>query len=378
MAHRILALNTGSSSIKASMFEVTAEAEGRLGTASQERVGADMAGATRAAIAQLLRDGSRPAAVSHRIVHGGPSHVAPEWLTDAVLADLTSISDLAPEHVPGSLAAIEVARRMFPDLPQAVCFDTAFHRSMPPVAATYALPARCRDAGLRRYGFHGLSCEFIMRALGGIDPAAAQGRVIIAHLGSGASLTAVDDGRSRDTTMGLTPTGGVVMSTRAGDLDPGVVLYTLQHLTPDVPAGRHLFSHESGLLGVSGTSADVRDLLAAEPHDDRARLALDLFCYSVRKATAALAAALEGLDTFVFTGGIGEHSAVLRHRIVQPLGWMGLRLDHARNDAHAGVLSPDDAPVTVRRIATDEDAMLARHAYDLMERSGLDGKVAHV
>jgi acetate kinase len=272
--------------------------------------------------------------------------------------------------MPQALAAIQVVTEAHPTVPQVACFDTAFHRSLPRVAQMYALPRRFRDAGVRRYGFHGLSCEYIVSELARTDPAAAAGRVVIAHLGSGASLTAVRDGRSVETTMGFSPTGGVVMGTRCGDLDPGVLLYALQRERMSADAISALINREAGLAGVSETSSDMRDLLAREATDSRASDAITLFCYAISKSIGALMAALGGLDTLIFTAGIGEHAAPVRERVCAGLRCFGIDLDAARNDAHAPIISRDGSAVVTRVMKTDEDLMLARHARLILSRRG--------
>ena len=306
-------------------------------------------------------------AVGHRLVHGGTAHVQPQLVSPALLEDLKLLMPLAPEHLPHELKGLKAGRRYFPDLPQVVCFDTAFHRRMPPVAQRYALPASLTAEGLQRYGFHGLSYEYLTRELAreAGSPGAA-GKLVIAHLGNGASMAAIEGGRSLDTTMGLTPAGGLVMSTRSGDLDPGVILYLLQEkgLTP--AAINRLVNHQAGLLGVSGLSGDMHDLLAQEEANPDAALAVELFCYQARKFIGALAAVLEGLDTFVFTGGIGEHAPTIRARICQPLQFLGLHLDPELNQVNAPIISLKESPVTVRVMKTNEELMIARHTRELL------------
>ena len=261
--------------------------------------------------------GQTLAGVGHRVVHGGAWYAAPARITPELSANLRALVALDPLHLPQALAVIEAAGRAFPGVPQVACFDTAFHRQMPRVARLYALPRRYAEAGVVRYGFHGLSYEYISEALRRIDPAAAAGRVIIAHLGNAASLAAVRDGVSIETTMGFSPTGGLVMGTRSGDLDPGVLLYLLDHEHESPSALSQLVNVEAGLLGVSGTSGDMRDLLERAATDPRAAEAIDLFCYQARKAVAGLAAALGGLDTLIFTAGIGEGAASVRQSTAQ-------------------------------------------------------------
>jgi len=273
---------------------------------------------------------------------------------------------LDPDHLPQALAAVAAVGRAFPALPQVACFDTAFHARMPRVAQTYALPRALEAEGVRRYGFHGLSYEYIMARLREIDPEAARGRVVIAHLGNGASMAAVRAGESVETTMGFTPTGGLVMGTRTGDLDPGVLLYLLQERGLDAAALSDLVNHEAGLLGVSGSSGDMQDLLAREATDERAAEAITLFCYQARKFLAAMAAALGGLDTLVFTGGIGEHAPAIRARLCNGLAFLGIALDGSRNAAGDAVISAAGSAVTIRVVPTDEEVMIARHVTQVL------------
>jgi len=306
-------------------------------------------------------------AVGHRLVHGGTDHVKPQRVSPALMEDLKRLAPLAPDHLPDEIKALEAVGRLFPTLPLVACFDTAFHRCMPQVAERYALPGSFYQEGLRRFGFHGLSCEYILQELAQeAGAAAATGRIIVAHLGNGASMTAIEGGRSLDTTMGLTPTGGLVMSTRSGDLDPGVIIYLLQEkgMTPD--AVNHLVNQQAGLLGTSGVSPDMQDLLAQKDTEPDAALAVDIFCYQARKFIGALAAALGGIDTFVFTGGIGENAAIIRERICEPLEFLGIRLDRGLNEVNSPVITRQDSPVTVRVMNTNEELMIARHTRDLI------------
>jgi acetate kinase len=369
-AERVLTINTGSSSLKIAVF-ATRPTESCIVAEEVERT-ADPAAALRAVLERLRQSGhDQPlAAIAHRIVHGGPHYQDPQLLTPDVLGELRTIVSIDPDHMPQALAAIQVVTEAHPTVPQVACFDTAFHRSLPRVAQMYALPRRFRDAGVRRYGFHGLSCEYIVSELARTDPAAAAGRVVIAHLGSGASLTAVRDGRSVETTMGFSPTGGVVMGTRCGDLDPGVLLYALQRERMSADAISALINREAGLAGVSETSSDMRDLLAREATDSRASDAITLFCYAISKSIGALMAALGGLDTLIFTAGIGEHAAPVRERVCAGLRCFGIDLDAARNDAHAPIISRDGSAVVTRVMKTDEDLMLARHARLILSRRG--------
>jgi acetate kinase len=309
-------------------------------------------------------------AVGHRLVHGGPAHIGPQAVTPNLIEELKHLIPLAPDHLPQEIKGLEVVHRLFPDLVQAACFDTAFHRRMPELAQRYPLPEPLFREGLRRYGFHGLSYEYLTQELTRETGSPAEiGKLIIAHLGNGASMAAIENGRGLDTTMGLTPAGGLVMSTRAGDLDPGVMIYLLQEKGLDPAALNRLINHQAGLLGVSGLSSDMQDLLAQEEQNPGAALAVNLFCYQARKFIGALAAALEGLDTFVFTGGIGEHAAAIRARICDPLRFLGLRLDPDLNGQHAPVISRPDSPVTVRVMKTNEELMIARHTRDLLLKS---------
>jgi acetate kinase len=386
---RILTINAGSSSLKAALYDM--DRTERLTLACQvERIGqagSQMRIVDGDAVTLLDRTGDfdthataahaflewlhhrsevAPTAVGHRIVHGGRARRAPHVLTRGVLADLQELVPIDPDHLPQALAVIQVTTEAYPAVPQVACFDTAFHRSMPRVAQMYPLPPRFADAGVIRYGFHGLSCEFILQALQAIDATAAQGRIIIAHLGNGASLTAVREGVSVDTTMGFTPTGGIMMGTRSGDLDPGVLVHLLEAQGVSPATLNRLVNHEAGLLGVSGLSGDMRDLLGKESSDPRAVDAVTLFCYLARKSVGALVAALGGVDTLIFTAGIGEHSATIRERICERLEFLGLELDVERNARHAPIVSRDRSRVVVRVMKTDEDLMIARHTRHLL------------
>jgi acetate kinase len=394
-AQRLLTINTGSSSLKAALYrlrgdgtetpELRAEASRIGGRGGGMRLAdghgvildehrddlPDHAAALDALLGRLRDrklDGDDLAAVGHRIVHGGIRHREPQRVVPRVVADLRAMVPIDPNHLPQAIAAIEAVGRTYPAVPQVACFDTAFHSWMPRVARLYPLPGQLAEEGIIRYGFHGLSYEYVMVELRRLEPEAAAGRVVVAHLGNGASMTAVRDGVGIDTTMGFTPTGGLVMGTRSGDLDPSVPLYLLEErgLTPTEVSD--LLNKQAGLLGVSGTSADMRDLLDREPDDTRAAEAVALFCYQAKKFLGALAAALGGLDALVFTGGIGEHAAPVRERVCEGLEFLGIRLDTDRNAAHAPVISRDDASVCVRVVPTDEDLMVARHTRRLIEK----------
>jgi acetate kinase len=298
-------------------------------------------------------------AVGHRVVHG-MKHSEPERVTPRLLRELHRITPYDPEHLPREIGLIEAFLRRHPKLPQVACFDTAFHRTMPRVAKLLPIPRRYAAKGVERYGFHGLSYAYLMEELGRLDPAAAKGRVILAHLGNGASLAAVRHGKSVDTSMGFTPAAGLVMSTRTGDLDPGLFYYLAHVERMTAPQFQHMVNHESGLLGVSGTSSDLRDLCASEGADARAAEAVELFCYQARKWIGAFAAALGGLDTLVFAAGIGENAPLIRKRICEGLGFLGIELDHRRNARNAPLISTNAGRVKVRVIRTDEELMIAR------------------
>ena len=388
MGERVLTINGGSSSLKLAVFTGGDPAK-RVLSAAIERIGLPGAtlrttnpasGATdrreidahdHAAcvpiVAKLVEDaGGPPAAIGHRIVHGGPRYHAPHRIDAALIAALQQIAPIDPEHLPGEIALIEACAARYPDVPQVACFDTAFHRDMPRVATLLPIPRRYETRGVRRYGFHGLSYAYLMKALPRVlGPGAARGRVILAHLGNGASLAAVRDGAPVDTSMGFTPTAGLVMSRRSGDLDPGLVAY-LARTDGMTPEQFHaMVNTEAGLLGLSGTSPDVRDLLGREATDARAAEALAVFCYQVRKWIGAFAAALGGLDTLVFSGGIGENAPVIRERICAGLAFLGVTLDPGRNDDNETAISAVGGRVTVAVIPTDEEAEIAAATVSL-------------
>jgi acetate kinase len=297
--------------------------------------------------------------VGHRVVHGGTLYDRPRRVTPEVIAGLKTLIPLAPEHLPQEIEGIEAIGRLDANLPQVVCFDTAFHRGMPRQAQLYGLPRELAEAGVLRYGFHGLSYEYIAGE-------APRGRVVAAHLGNGSSLAAIRDGASVDTSMGFTPSGGIAMGTRCGDLDPAVVLYWMREKKVSAEQMGTLINEKSGLLGLSGLSPDMQDLLAKEKDDAAAAEAIAVFCYQARKQAGAFAAALGGLDTLVFAGGIGENASVIRERICAGLGFLGVRLDPAANARHADTISSADSTVLVRVIRTNEELIVARHSLSIL------------
>jgi acetate kinase len=304
------------------------------------------------------RDGL--SAVGHRVVHGGPKYSAPQRITAEMVDDLHQLSPFDPDHLPEEILLVEALHRRFPDLPQVACFDTAFHHDMPRVAQMLPIPRRYEAQGVRRYGFHGLSYAFLMGELNRLaGTEASNGRVILGHLGNGASLAAVHRGKSVDTSMSFTPTAGVPMSTRSGDLDPGLGWYLARADGIDAKRFNEMVNFQSGLLGVSETSSDMRDLLVRETHDVRAAEAVALFCYQVKKWIGAFAAVLGGLDTLVFAGGIGENAPTVRARICGGLGFLGVELSEERNAANENVISAAASQVAVRVIHTDEERMIA-------------------
>ena len=299
-------------------------------------------------------------AVGHRVVHGGPKYSEPQRITAEMVEELRRLSPFDPEHLPEEILLTEAFHRRFPDLPQVACFDTAFHHDLPRVARLLPIPRRYEAQGVRRYGFHGLSYAFLMGELARLAGSeAAQGRVILAHLGNGASLAAVREGKSVDTSMSFTPTAGVPMSTRSGDIDPGLVWYLARTEKMSAKQFNEMVNFQSGLLGVSETSSDMRDLLDRETQDVRAAEAVAMFCYQVKKWVGAFAAALGGLDTLVFAGGIGEEAAVVRARICAGLEFLGIELEAKRNAANAGVISAQTSRAAIRVIHTDEERMIA-------------------
>jgi acetate kinase len=388
MADTILVVNAGSSSIKFSVYGVggassnlTLSVKGQvdaIGTHPRLRAhdagGRSLVdqtfpvseipdvGVAMERVAAWLRErfaGEVPAAVGHRVAHGGSDYAAPVAVDDEILKTLERFVPLAPLHQPHNLRPIRAIRQRFPRTLQVACFDTAFHRGHPDVADRFAIPEALYREGVRRYGFHGLSCEYIARALPRVAPEIAQGAVVIAHLGSGASMCAVKGGRSVDSTMAFTALDGLPMGTRCGRIDPGVLLYLVSEKGYGANELEHLLYHEAGLRGLSGISNDVRDLLASE--DPRARLALDYFVYRVTQELGALAAAMEGIDAVVLTAGISENSPEMRARICARAAWLGLRLDETANRAGGPRLSTPDSRVSAWVIPTDEERMIAEH-----------------
>ena len=332
------------------------------------------AGSFRAAVDSLLKwlesqpQFAEVTAVGHRVVHG-MTHSRPARVTQKLLEELKAAVPYDPEHLPQEIEFIESVGRRFPRLEQVACFDTAFHRTMPRVATILPIPRRYESKGVRRYGFHGLSYTFLLQELVRLgDRAGERGRVILAHLGNGASVAAVRDGRSIDTSMAFTPAAGLPMSTRSGDLDPGVLTFLATSEARDPASLQRLVNHESGLLGISETSSDVRDLLARERDDVRAAEAIEVFCYQTKKWIAAFAGALGGLDTLVFAGGIGENSAPIRARVCEGLQFIGLDLDEPRNREHAALISSAASRVAVRVIPTDEESVIARMTAETLAR----------
>lgn len=306
-------------------------------------------------------------AIAHRLVYGGPGYAATQLIDVAMLAALQAASSSEPDHLPLEIGLIEALRGHYPGSAHIACFDSGFHTTMPAVAATLPIPRRYLGLGIKRYGFHGLSCAWLMRELSRLaGPQVAAGKVVIAHLGGGASVTAVEDGRSRDTSMGLTPAGGIMMGKRSGDLDPGLAWQLARREQLSQAGFNRMVHHESGLLGVSGTSADLRVLLARQASDSRAAQAVEMFCYQARKAICAMAGAIDGIDTLVFSGGTGEHSAEVRARVCAGLSHLGVLLDPASNEAGAPVISRPPGKVCVRVMGTDEESMMAAQARSLL------------
>jgi acetate kinase len=390
MSRCLLILNAGSSSLKFGVFRAEAALE-RLASGRITGIGSEQAelvltgpefplARRRPVVAgnqdqclDLILDTIRPftgrdglAAVGHRIVHGG-RYDTPQWVDDTLLEELRHLSWLDPEHLPREINLISAVRSRLPRLPQLACFDTTFHRDLPRVARLLPIPRRYEAQGIRRYGFHGLSYEFLLRELTRLgDSSAAQGRVILAHLGSGASLAAIRNGQCIDTSMGFTPAAGLPMGTRSGDLDPGLLCYLVKEEGLTASGLQRMVNEESGLLGVSETSSDLRQLLAREKSDPRAADAVELFCYQAKKWIGAYAAALGGLDTLVFSGGIGENSPAARSRICAGLGFLGVDVNETLNAEGAAVISTEGGAVPVRVIPTDEEWVIAHATLALL------------
>ncbi len=382
---RILTINGGSSSIKFAMFEA-GDSLDRLLSGAVERIGLPQAefrvkgreaaeSFTRSidapdhnAAVTLLMDwiqqhggGDALSAVGHRVVHGGPNYSQPQKITAEMVEELSQLRPFDPEHLPEEIELTRAFHRRFPELPQVACFDTAFHHDLPRVARLLPIPRRYEAQGVRRYGFHGLSYAYLMEELARVaGPEAAAGRVILAHLGNGASLAAVRGGKPIDTSMSFTPTAGFPMSTRSGDLDPGLIWYLTRTEKMSGKQFNEMVNFQSGLLGISETSSDMRDLLASETHDQRAADAVAVFCYQLKKWIGAFAVALGGLDTLVFSGGIGENAPVVRSRICEGLTLLGIELDEQQNATSTGLISGAAGRVAVRVMHTDEEWMIAK------------------
>lgn len=394
----ILAVNGGSSSIKFAMFEAAVELR-RTFSGGIDRIGlsggtlktkdattnqteqAPLATSGHAEAVERLVEWLAPrtdlsalAAIGHRIVHGGPTLLEPRWIDDGVLMELRRLAPFDPEHLPGELDLIEGFRRATPHARQAACFDTSFHRNLPDVARMLAIPRQYAAQGVRRYGFHGLSYSYLVEELSRLDPAAATGRVVLAHLGNGASMAAVAGGKCVDTSMAFTPTAGLVMSTRSGDFDPGLVRYFIEEKGMSALEFHDLVNRRSGLLGVSETSSDMRDLLARREDDSRAAEAVALFCYQAKKTIGAYAAALGGLDAIVFSGGIGENAHEVRAMICDGLEYLEVVVDASRNSAGESLISTAASRTRVFVIRTDEERVIARTLRDLLA-AGVTSKV---
>jgi acetate kinase len=402
MADTLLVLNAGSSSLKFTVFAdqdpPRAEVHGVIEEVwSRPRFVARAAGSVvgehawapgtrlghEGAIDYLFGSGrggvlgERPiTAVGHRVVHGGTRFSRPVVVDESTLADLDALVPLAPLHQPHNLSVIRALAKRAPSVPQVACFDTAFHCSQAPVARAFALPRRYTEEGVRRYGFHGLSYEFIASALPHVDLRAASGRTVVAHLGNGASMCAMLQGRSVATTMSFTALDGLVMGTRCGSIDPGVLLYLMQRHGMDAKALERLLYEQSGLLGVSGGSSDMRELLAREASDGAAREALELFVYRIVRELGSLAAALGGLDALVFTGGIGENAAPIRARVCRDSTWLGLELDEDANARGGPCISRAGSRVSAWVVPTDEEAMIALHTRSVLGLGGASSTVA--
>lgn len=384
----ILTINGGSSSIKFALFEVAGSfqriVEGKidriglpqatLNVKGRDNFSKPVAASDHAAAVDVLMDWIEKCwgkealtAVGHRIVHGGPRYSQPQRITVEMIDELNKLKPFDPEHLPEEILLTTAFHHRFPNLPQVACFDTDFHHDLPRVAQMLPIPRRYEAQGVRRYGFHGLSYEFLMGELARLEGCeVAQGRVILAHLGNGASLAAVHHGKSIDTSMGFTPTAGILMSTRSGDLDPGLFWYLAQEEGFNPKQFNAMVNFHSGLLGISETSSDMRDLLGREAHDVRAAEAIALFCYQVKKWIGAFAAALGGLDTLIFAGGIGENAPKVRGQICETLGFLGIEIEEKCNAANEGIISTAKSRVMVRVIPTDEEWMIAEKVCQVL------------
>ena len=385
----ILTINSGSSSIKFAVYEIewppfevlVGEIEGigakesvvhyfntRNGTPKIIKKNITDYKEAVNVIRDVIKDLGPIKAIGHRIVHG-MKHTAPQKITNELIDEIKSLSLYDPEHVPGEVALIEILMKKYPDEIHVACFDTSFHTMMPEVAKWIPVPRRFKAQGVQRYGFHGLSYSYLLEELNRLAGSeSANGRIIMAHLGNGASLAAVKNGKSIDTSMGFTPTGGLLMGTRTGDLDPGVAFYLLQAEKLNLQQFNHLINHESGLLGISGMSSDMRELLKDQANDSRAAEAIDVFNYQTKKWIGSFAAALGGVDTLIFSGGIGENASQIRASICSDLEFLGITLDESRNVKHEGIISSDSSRVCVRVIRTNEQLMIARLVYQFLKQ----------
>jgi acetate kinase len=390
----ILTINSGSSSLKFSVYEIwedekliirgnidriglgesTFQVSERFGTGQVEQ---DFKLPNHKAAFNVLFDwlennknGKEIYAVGHRMVNGGSNFTRHQLITSRLISTLKKMSYLAPEHLPRQILGIEVVTNIYPNLKQVACFDTAFHSNMPRKAKMFALPRKLWDEGVIRYGFHGLSYEYIIQELNKeVGSRGVAGRIIIAHLGNGASMVAVKNGKGVDTTMGFTPTGGLMMSTRSGDLDPGIIIYLLEEKEITPPKLNEMINKKAGLFGVSGISSDMQELLEKEAENLHAADAINLFCYQAKKFLGTMASVLGGVDTIVFTGGIGENSPEIRKRICNGMEFLGIQLDLSQNEANSSTISIAGAPTTVRIIKTNEELMIARHTYRVINTS---------
>jgi len=388
MNQAIAVINAGSSSIKFALYEkdisllfrgqveqigvspklqVSDPSGGKMVERSWPANGFDHRAATREILetAIALKQGTPVTGVGHRVVHGGTRYAKPVRVDDEVMAELAELIPLAPLHQPHNLAAIAAIRESVPQMPQVACFDTAFHRNQPDIAQQFALPRKYSEAGVRRYGFHGLSYEYVVSRLGEVAPEIARSKIVIAHLGNGASMCAVHEGKSVANTMGFTAVDGLMMGTRCGTIDPGVLVHLMDAYGMDTRAIENLIYRQSGLLGVSGISSDMRTLRASP--DPRAAEAIALFVYRIIRELGSLMAALGGLDGLVFTGGIGEHDAQIRSGVARSVAWLGLELDEARNAKGAGRISSDTSHISAWVVPTDEEGMIAQHTMAMVE-----------